>query len=410
MFKRSISLCATGEHMALDLITNLPPSADDGYTTLLLLIDVASHFMVGMPLHSMQGPVISQALKIIFNILPTPKYLSCDHQTSFGAINEFCKEYHIFCVKSTPSAKNELGSIDSACRIVTQYLQKVTTSLDQQLRLQWPHYMRILFDNINSRYSNRNKFTRSENFFGPLRFLPNHRNFGSDIFDMANTMLSEVKATQQRKLTESERRSHNTGLLELSFPRNSIVRLHLSKSEKPTISGSRKLIPDTPSFFRVLRSGPSNCQIQNISDNSIRTIKKTALTLVNYEESQTALQLIRENFPKSLLWEANQPHMKTSAPTYIHYSETKESRQRTVTFNDSIQVMYIGNLVKLEDEFIQRFKFFSQFSEFLREKQTFPVEYEPLKSEVSQYRQSTAIHNFFGCPGTTGKELELLLK
>ena len=147
-------------------------------------------------------------------------------------------------------------------------------------------------------------------------------------------MLSEVKAAQERKLTESERKSQNTELIGLSFPRNSIVKLHLSKSEKPTISGSKKLIPDTPAFFKVLRSGPSNCQIKNISDNSIRTVKKTALTLVNYEESQTALQLIRENFPKSLLWEANQPHRKTSAPTYIHHSETKKSKQRTVKFND----------------------------------------------------------------------------
>ena len=115
--------------MSLDLITNLPPSVDDGYTPLLLLIDIASHYMVGLPLHSMQGPIISQALKNIFNILPTPKYLSCDLQTSFNAINNFCKEYQIFCVKSTPSSKNELGAVDSACRIVTQYLQKITTSL-----------------------------------------------------------------------------------------------------------------------------------------------------------------------------------------------------------------------------------------------------------------------------------------
>ena len=120
--------------------------------------------MLGMPLHDQTAPTISSAVRSIFQILPHPRYISCDHQASFSAIKSFCDQYDIFCLKSTPSAKNELGSIDSGCRITTHFLQKITTSLDQTLRLRWPDYVKILFENINSRYSARNKFSRVEQF------------------------------------------------------------------------------------------------------------------------------------------------------------------------------------------------------------------------------------------------------
>ena len=121
MYKRSISDIAVGEHMQLDLITGLPESAE-GYTTLMLIVCVASHYIIGLPLLDMVGPTINTALESIFRIIPHPRYLSCDHQPSFTAIKAFCEESDIMCIKSTPSAKNELGSVDSACRITTVFL------------------------------------------------------------------------------------------------------------------------------------------------------------------------------------------------------------------------------------------------------------------------------------------------
>ena len=111
-------------------------------------------------------------------------------------------------IKSTPSAKNELGSMDSACRITTVFLQRITTSIDQTTRLSWPRYCKILFENLNSRHSNRSKFSRTENFFGPLRFLPNHQIFSSDTFDTANKMLDEMKQFEQQQDPISRRFSN----------------------------------------------------------------------------------------------------------------------------------------------------------------------------------------------------------
>ena len=189
------------------------------------------------------SPTISAAVRGIFQILPNPRFISCDHQTSFNAIKSFCDQYDIFCLKSTPSAKNELGSIDSACRITTQFIQKITTSLNQSLRLKWPDYVKILFKNINSRYSARNKFSRCEMFYGPFRFLPNHRMFSSDLFTVANQMLGETQLAADRRIQSSKRRSHFEELPDLSFPRNCIVKVILNKGDKATVDGSKKLLP-----------------------------------------------------------------------------------------------------------------------------------------------------------------------
>ena len=132
--------------------------------------------------------------------------------------------------------------MDVVCKIATQFLQKITTSLDQQLRLSWPKYIKTLTDNLNAKHSKRNAFSRAEMYFGPMRFLPNHRLFASDIFDVCNQMLDESILSHEKKVKESKRQSFNEDFVKLSFPRNSIVKYCLRKNEKNTVSGSKKLL------------------------------------------------------------------------------------------------------------------------------------------------------------------------
>ena len=126
MFKQSISQTCVGEHLQVDLICNLPASYE-GYTTLLLMVCVSSYYMIGLPLLDQTAPTIFASLSIIFHIIPHPRYISCGHQSSLSSIKSFCDDFDILCIKSTPSAKNELGSIDSGCRIATQFLYRVTS-------------------------------------------------------------------------------------------------------------------------------------------------------------------------------------------------------------------------------------------------------------------------------------------
>ena len=98
--------------------------------------------------------------------------------------------------------------------------------------------------------------------------------FSSDLFTVANQMLGETQQAADRRIQSSKRRSHFEELLELLFPRNCIVQVISSKNDKVTLYGSKKLLPDIHNFYKVIRSGPTNVQVRNISDGTIKTIKK----------------------------------------------------------------------------------------------------------------------------------------
>ena len=218
-------------------------------------------------------------------------------------------------------------------------------------------------------------------------------------------MLSEIKLAEQRKFMASEKRSEYKNLASLSFPRNSIVKLNLSKADKPTIEGSRKLLPDVQNFYQVLRSGPTSCQLRNISDNTIRTHKKSALTLVNFQESQEALQLMKDNFPKSLLWEYNAPHRKQSTPRYLQHLTAKVTK---VKFNPQVQILCLDKLIELENDFLLRYHTFSEFPDFLRKNSILPVTFEDIRSENQNFSYPTVFQFLVSCPCTSVKELNLL--
>ena len=141
-------------------------------------------------------------------------------------------------------------------------------------------------------------------------------------------MLSELKVAQQRKLVASEKKSQYESLIRMSYPRNSIVKLLLSKNDKPTVAGSKKLLPDNPTFYQVLRSGPTSIQVKNIADGTVRTVKKSTVKLVNFSENQEALRLMRENFPKSLLWGFNAFHRKQTTPKYLYHSSQRQTEKK----------------------------------------------------------------------------------
>ena len=48
--KRSLSNLAVDEYMQIDLVTNLPASLDAGFHSLLLCVDVSSHYIIGRPI------------------------------------------------------------------------------------------------------------------------------------------------------------------------------------------------------------------------------------------------------------------------------------------------------------------------------------------------------------------------
>ena len=134
------------------------------------------------------------------------------------------------------------------------------------------------------------------------------------------------------------------------------------------MAGSKKLLPDNPSFYQVLRSGPTSIQVKNIADGTVRTIKKSAVKLVNFSENQEALRLMRENFPKSLLWGFNTFNRKQTTPKYLYHSSQRQTEKevKKVTFSDKSEVLCLEQLCKLEEEFLSKYLDFSLFPSFLK--------------------------------------------
>ena len=152
--------------------------------------------------------------------------------------------------------------------------------------------------------------------------------FSSDTLTVANNMLSEIQLAAERRLLSSEKRSQYDSMLELSYPRNSIVKIILSKNDKPTVAGSNKLLPDVHSFFQVLRSGPTSVQVKNISDGTVRTIKKSSVSLVTFSENQRA--------------------------KYVYHSSHRptDKQVKHVTFCENSQILYKSELIDIEEQFL----------------------------------------------------------
>ena len=245
-------------------------------------------------------------------------------------------------------------------------------------------------------------------YFGPIRFMPNHKLFASDIFDVCDQMLNESTLSHQRKEKESRRQSYNEDFVKISYPRNSIVKLYLKKNEKTTISGSKKLLPDTSQFFQIIRSGPTQVQAKNLSDNTIRTLKKEQIAMVTFKENQMALRLIRENFPKSLLWEFNAPHMKQSKPIYIQNLTTKSHIKKSVRFSSHSSTICLGHMFNIEMDYLRKYGNFSTYAKFLKNHKIFKT--SDVKTKLSDGQRS--LINIFltlqSCPVTSPREIAIL--
>ena len=245
-------------------------------------------------------------------------------------------------------------------------------------------------------------------YFGPIRFMPNHKLFASDIFDVCNQMLDESVLSHDKKVKESKRQSYNEDFVKLSFPRNSIVKYHLSKNEKNTVSGSKKLLPDTNQLFQILRSGPTQVQARNLANNTVRTLKKQQIEMVTFQENQAALRLIRDNFPKSLLWEFNGPHMKQSKQTYIQNLTTKSLVRKSVRFSLQSNTICLDHMMKMEYEYIKKYGEFHTFPHFLKKHKIFKTSFVRTKDMDGQTALINIFHTLKSCPATSGREISLL--
>ena len=122
-------------------------------------------------------------------------------------------------------------------------------------------------------------------------------------------------------------------------------------------------------FILSIKSlGPTYFQVNNISDGTIKTVRKTSISLVTFAEKQLAVQLLRENFPKSVLWGHNQFHRKQTLTKYVFNSTStsRKKRVKTVTLNTHSEYIELSYLIDVENQLLVKYHNFSDFPKFLK--------------------------------------------
>ena len=166
----------------------------------------------------------------------------------------------------------------------------------------------------------------------------------------------------------------------------------------------------TSQFFQIMRSGPTQVQAKNLSDNTIRTLKKEQIEMVTFKESQTALRLIRENFPKSLLWEFNAPHMKQSKPVYIQNLTTRSQRRKSVRFSLQSSTICLDHMIEMEIDYLKKYGDFSTFPDFLKKYKIFKISNIKTKASDGQMSLINILFTLQSCPATSSREISILYK
>ena len=150
--------------------------------------------------------------------------------------------------------------------------------------------------------------------------------------------------------------------------------------------------------------------MKNIADGTIRTIRKSAVKLVNFKENQQALRLMKENFPKSLLWGYNAFHRKQTILKYLYHSSQRQNEKKVkrVTFSDKSEILCLGQLFTLEEQFLSKYLDFSLFPCFLKSHSVIHPVLVETKFENSRFVYSNSMQALFCCPCTASKELDLI--
>ena len=136
------------------------------------------------------------------------------------------------------------------------------------------------------------------------------------------------------------------------------------------------------------------------------------MKLVTFSENQSAVQLMRDNFPKSLLWEFNSFHRKQTLPRYLyHSSQTSNGKKvKMFRFSDTSEILCLDQLYKIEEQFLKKYVLYSLFPKFLKDhKVVHPLPIQT-KLQDSRFIYSSSIQGLLSCPCTSPRELDILYR
>ena len=346
LFTRSITNLTPGELINVDIISNLPPSIPANLTDVILLSDEASGHIFGLPLTSHLYVDILKEIEFFFSIIPLPRYLRFDFEPGFRAIADFATRMDITPTKSTPRSSNEAGQIEQGIGQISRAMKKITASADQQLRANWPTFLRQALYNINHRRPYNLYYTRQEMFYSPVHYFGLHRISYEDYHTAISSMLNNLHQIKAQRETQAKSKLKHPAITEFYLPMGTYVKVRTPDAQKTTLSQSKKLLNDFKNIFRVLSTRATNFRLQNIQDGSIKTIKKTQVVPLDENAYKALPELLSKNISPELLWLTNyttRKHHKKDENIQFHnlqvlqstrgHRATKPSTARKVRFS-----------------------------------------------------------------------------
>ena len=151
--------------IAIDMAVSMPPSQEYGYTTILLIVDLVSGYITGIPMKSRAGEeVLNAILQGWVSCMGMPTVIVSDNEKAFkfGQLPDFCRLFNIeqkFSLVANPKAQ---GQVENAVKQVKTALK----SLPADKKQRWHTYLYLITNAVNSKIAERNKESPEETMFG----------------------------------------------------------------------------------------------------------------------------------------------------------------------------------------------------------------------------------------------------
>ena len=263
-----------GSIFCADFIENLPTSSS-GHKFICILVDVASHYTVFLPLKNKSSKHLTTEFHKVFSLIGMPKTLEVDLGSAFRGFEfrSFCRLHGIDLIRPGTPHRHHSNRAETHLRHARHFITNLLLNGEQNSRRAWAS----LIPEITSAYNlavphgSINDLSRMALFLGRRPI-----NITSILPDEALRELSIKKLYQSRADT----------LYHKKFPDNpfragQIVRITQGKQDLGNPSG---LVPNTTHLARILDTSVVGCRVQLLLDSSIRQVSYEHLRALSLGE------------------------------------------------------------------------------------------------------------------------------
>ena len=251
-----------GSIFCADFIENLPTSSS-GHKFICILIDVASHYTIFLPLKNKSSKHLTTEFHKVFSLIGMPKTLEVDLGSAFRGVEfrSFCKLHGIDLIRPGTPHRHHSNRAETHLRHARHFITNLLINGEHNSRKAWSS----LIPEITSAYNlavphgSINDLSRMALFLGRRPI-----NITSILPDETLRELSIKRLYQSRA-----DKLYHTKFPDNAFRIGQIVRITQGKQDLGNPSG---LVPNTTHLARILETSMVGCRVQLLLDSSIRQI------------------------------------------------------------------------------------------------------------------------------------------